>query len=132
MEHSRDPERQTGDEAREQRIKQLILAAVGRCGECRRRYRLDDLAVIGHRDHLWMVTVICEHCHSQGFITAIVEDADAARAERGRAPSDLTADEAGRFAATKPVDALDVLDMHDFLDDFDGDFAALFGRAKGD
>ena len=72
MEHSRDPERQTGDEAREQRIKQLILAAVGRCGECRRRYRLDDLAVIGHRDHLWMVTVICEHCHSQGFITAIV------------------------------------------------------------
>src|ERR671932_397510 len=88
-----DWDARAGDEGREERIKQLILSAVTRCSECRRRYHLDDFAVIGHRDHLWMVTVVCEGCRSQGFITAIVEDpnqlsGDTAEARPvGRAPA---------------------------------------------
>ena len=126
------------DDGREERIKQLILSAVTRCSECRRRYHLDDFAVIGHRDHLWMVTVVCEGCHSQGFITAIVEDpsqlsgetAEARPVGRRRRPqlSDLTPAEATRFAGAAPVDSLDLLDLHEFLADFDGDFKTLFDR----
>ena len=137
QESQRDRESQGEDEGREQRIKQLILSAVTRCSECRRRYHLDDFAVIGHRDHLWMVSVVCEGCRSQGFITAIVEDpqhlgggvpdAQVARRRRPRL-SELTAAEAARLADSSPVDTLDVLDMHEFLADFDGDCKPLFDR----
>lgn len=122
---------QPENEARERRIKQLLLSAVNRCGECRRRYDLDDFAVIGHRDHLWMVTVICEGCQSQGFITAIVDDRSDGEAisatsdERPRL-SELTPAEAARFASLPPLDSLDVLDLHEFLETFNGDFATLF------
>jgi hypothetical protein len=134
MDYSQEPERQTDDEAREQRVKQLILAAVTRCSECRRRYHLEDVSIIGHRDHLWMVTVVCEACRTQGFITAVLEDSGQAVA--GALPSgrvrrrltELSAEEAARFAAAPPVSSIDVLDLHEFLDDFDGDFAGLFGR----
>ena len=137
QDHEQEQDWPAGDEGREQRIKQLILSAVTRCSECRRRYHLDDFAVIGHRDHLWMVTVICEGCRSQGFITAIVEDPaqllpDAPDARPGRrsrpALTEFTADEEARFADAAPVDSLDLLDMHEFLADFDGDFKALFGK----
>ena len=136
--HEQDWDAQAGEEGQEQRIKQLILSAVTRCSECRRRYHLDDFAVIGHRDHLWMVTVVCEGCHSQGFITAIVEDPEQLSGEtaqarpvgRRRRPqlSDLMPDEAARFADAVPVNSLDLLDLHEFLADFDGDFKTLFDR----
>lgn len=129
MQHEQDWQPEDG--ARERRIKQLLLSAVSRCGECRRRYNLDDFAVIGHRDHLWMVTVICEGCQSQGFITAIVDDQSDSQApptpndERPRL-SELTPEEKARFTTLPPLDSLDVLDLHEFLETFNGDFAALF------
>ena len=69
-------DRPAGEAEREERVKRLILSAVSRCGACRRRYQLENLAVVGHREHLWMVTVICERCHTQGFITAVIEGHD--------------------------------------------------------
>ncbi|MDP9375140.1 MAG: hypothetical protein M3Q65_22360 [Chloroflexota bacterium] len=122
MDWGREQDHQTGDEALEGRIKRLILAAVTKCNACRRRYTLDDFAVVGHRDHLWMVTVVCEGCRTQGFITAVVQ---------GRRPlTTSTPDERGRQSASPsastPLTIDDLLDLHDFLDDFDGDFAALF------
>lgn len=134
MEERRDDRSHLDDEAREQRIKQLILAAVTRCSECRQQYALDDFAVIGRRDHLWMVTVICEGCQSQGFITAVVESS--AQDLTGTGPprsrryklSELSPEEARRFAASTPVSTTDLLDLHDFLTDFDGDFITIFGK----
>lgn len=143
MDYEREQGKQTGDDAREERIKRLIHAAVTRCSACQRQYMLDDFSVIGHRDHLWMVTVICEACQNQGFITAIVEqpellsDRPPRRAEaspigrQGRL-TDLTLAERDRFAATQPVDIDDLLDVCAFLDDFDGDFASLFQREQTD
>ncbi len=143
MDHDRAPGRPAGDEAREERIKRLIHAAVTHCGACRRAYLLDDFSVIGHRDHLWMVTVICEGCRNQGFITAIVEQPERAadrRADRGstpppggpKRPTDLTPAERDRFADVPPVGVDDLLDLAAFLDDFDGDFRSLLNRDKGD
>ncbi len=102
------------------------------------REDLDDFAIIGHREHLWMVTVICEGCHNQGFITAVLDGQDGgqvhdrgattspAPTERRGRRSDLLPGERARFAGSAPVGTGDLLDLHDFLDDFDGDFAALF------
>lgn len=126
--------RRTGDEAREERVKRLILSAVSRCGACRRRYTLENVAVVGHREHLWMVTVVCGDCRAQGFITAVIEHHDLAgpaSSPLGRAPaSDPTPAEAARPAAA-PVSADDLLDLHTFLDDFDGDFTAIFAGERG-
>lgn len=143
MDHDRAPGRPAGDEAREERIKRLIHAAVTHCGACRRAYLLGDFSVIGHRDHLWMVTVICEGCRNQGFITAIVEQPERApdrRADRSstpptgrpKLPTDLTPAERDRFAGATPVGVDDLLDLAAFLDDFDGDFRSLLNRDKGD
>lgn len=135
MDHERGRGRQTGDEAREERIKRLIHAAVPHCGACQRAYLLDNFSVIGHRDHLWMVTVICAGCRNQGFITAIVEQPEPAperRRDRQGRPTDLTPAERDRFAATAPVGVDDLLDLSAFLDDFDGDFRRLLNDDKGD
>lgn len=117
------------ENTRERHIQQLLLTAVSRCSGCHGDYSLSDFAVIGHRDYIWMVTVICKACRRQGFITAIVEDE---RLEQpGATPlsapaiSDLLPEEA-REAGAPSVSTHDVLDIHEFLRDFDGNFATLF------
>ena len=76
-----------------------------------------------------MVAVTCEGCRNQGFITAVIEghDLDGSSPARG-AVSDLTAADRARFAATAPIATDDLLDLHLFLDEFDGNFAALFNQ----
>lgn len=132
MDFGRDQEPSAEESAREERIKRLILAAVSRCSACRRRYELANFAVIGHREHLWMVTVVCDRCHNQGFITAVIEghDLDGSAALRGPV-SELTPTDRARFATTQPVATDDLLDLHLFLDEFDGNFVALFGKDEG-
>lgn len=128
MSFDREHDQHTSDEAREERVKRLILAAVTRCSTCHRQYQLENLAVIGHRDHLWMVTVVCARCRTQGFITAVIDGYDLDTADEEQAVSDLTAGEQQRFAVTEPVTVDDVLDLHQFLDNFDGDFASILDR----
>ena len=112
-----------GETEREERVKRLILSAVSRCGACRRRYHLENFAIVGHREHLWMVTVVCERCHTQGFITAVIEGHDLAAQEASG--GSLAAEHA---PAADPVTADDLLDIHEFLDEFDGNFVTLFAR----
>jgi hypothetical protein len=118
-------DRPAGEEEREERVKRLILSAVSRCGACRRRYQLENLAVVGHREHLWMVTVICERCHTQGFITAVIEGHDLGVQDSDGGP--LAAEQASE-AVADPVTTDDLLDIHQFLDEFDGNFVTLFAR----
>ena len=129
MQFDGERERSAGEIAREERVKRLIMAAVSRCGTCQRRYTLDDFAVIGHREHLWMVSITCDGCQHQGFVTAVIHGRSPARMGHARLP-ELTADEDRRFASATPVATDDLLDLHLFLEDFDGDFAALFGVGK--
>lgn len=132
MDFGREPEPTGGETAREERIKRLILAAVPHCGMCRRQYTVTNFAVIGHREHLWMVSVQCEGCQHQGFITAVVEG-------HGIEGRHIPRESRAEFFSTgaeivpqsQPVTVDDLLNIHDFLDDFNGDFASLFERRKG-
>jgi len=133
MEFEQDRELSPEEVAREERIKRLILAAVSRCSACRRSYTLTDFAVIGHREHLWMVTVICADCHHQGFITAVIQGRPAPSTKAAQtALLELSPAERARFAIATPVATDDLLDLHLFLDEFDGDFARLFGIGQED
>lgn len=128
MEFQQDRERSPEEAAREERIKRLMLAAVSRCSACHRSYTLDDFAVLGHREHLWMVTVICAGCHHQGFVTAVIQGRPTPRPKiTPPLLPELSPAERARFATATPVATDDLLDLHLFLDEFDGDFASLFG-----
>lgn len=131
MDFGRESEPTRGETAREERIKRLILAAVPRCGACERAYTLDDFAVIGHREHLWMLTVRCADCHHQGFITAVVEGHGIDERHTPRAShADFFGEESAHTTPQEPITVDDLLDLHEFLDDFNGDFVDLFERRK--
>jgi hypothetical protein len=131
MDFGREPEPTRDETAREERIKRLILAAVPRCGACQRSYAVTDFAVVGHREHLWMITVQCAGCQHQGFITAVVEGHGIEERHTPQASrAEFFTEERPSTAHPIPVTVDDLLDLHDFLDEFDGDFAGLFERRK--
>lgn len=103
-------------------IKQLIANI--RCAVCNHRYGLDDIRIIGHQDELWVIAVMCAECQTQGLVFAVVKEG-----EQPEIITDLTPEEWARFQEMSPIDTDDVLDIHRFLRDFDGDFVDLFESA---
>jgi len=104
-------------------IKRLMASI--KCGVCRHRYEVDNINVLSHDQDLWFLSAICPSCHTRCLIAAIVRE--------GKAPeiiTDLTEAELSRFRNAAKLTADDVLDMHDFLKNFDGDFSRLFSRGK--
>ena len=91
------------------------------CGQCYETYNID---VLGHREDLWFLRVFCPNCHTQCLVAAIVRE--------DRIPeviSDLTKKELDEFRDGL-IGTDDVLDMHNFLKDFDGNFSWLFSQEK--
>ncbi|HJW87851.1 MAG TPA: hypothetical protein VJ565_00045 [Dehalococcoidia bacterium] len=101
------------------------LMATLKCGVCSQRYESDNVRVLGHRDELWFLSVFCPGCHSQGLVAAVIKE--------GKAPeviTDLTPEELEQFSREVSVGSNDLLDLHNFLRDFDGDFQRLFISKK--
>lgn len=90
-----------------------------KCGICGQRYERANINVLGHREDLWFLSVFCPSCKSQGLVAAVIKE--------GQPPeliTDLTAGEQERLSAA--VDSDDLLNIHSFLREFDGDFVSLF------
>ncbi|MFQ6058227.1 MAG: hypothetical protein ACE5MB_05015 [Anaerolineae bacterium] len=97
------------------------LVAKSGCAVCEARYRLEDIHILAHQGDYWVMAVDCEHCHTQGLVFAVVQE------EQGpQVVTDLTPREWAKFRDMPPLEADDVLDVHEFLQDFDGDFIRLF------
>lgn len=103
----------------EQIVKEMVLASVRKCIVCGHRYGSEDIEIVGHHDECWFLSMVCEHCQTQGLVAAMVGDSG---------PVEIVTDfvEDEEITPAEPVTVEDVLDMHDFLDTFDGDFKALF------
>lgn len=102
----------------EQLLKQLI--STFRCHICRQSFEREQVRVTARHEQLWIVSVRCSRCRNrQVFWVALKENED-------QVPRDVTADEEEKFAEMVPVNTDDVLDMHEFLTEFDGDFQDLF------
>ena len=104
------------------------------CGSCGRTYRRADIRVLAQREELFFVDLACRGCGAQAvaIVTIEVEDDAAIQAtELAEAGTPLRRSSARRLerAAVEadPIGADDVLAMHEFLHDFDGDFRRLFG-----
>jgi transcription elongation factor Elf1 len=96
------------------------------CERCGRAYVSSDIRVLAQRDDLFVVDFQCEHCGSRAvaFVTVEIETSEEGDEAEGAEV------EIERVTGPPAVAADDVLDMHLFLRDFDGDFGRLFAGAE--
>lgn len=102
-------------------IKRLI--ATIKCGNCGQNYREDCVDVIKHIEELWFLKVSCSYCGVKSLVTVIIR-----KDEKPEVITDLTEAELEKFRDMDVVGEDDILDMHNFLKAFDGDFPRLFRR----
>lgn len=91
------------------------------CGVCGQKYDAHNIKILDQEEGLWILSVTCNSCGTQGLIAAVVQEGSITEVV-----TDLTDAEFERFAGGEPVGVDDVLDVHAFLKEFDGDFATLF------
>jgi DNA-directed RNA polymerase subunit RPC12/RpoP len=118
-------------------MKRIVLDRMERCSVCHRHFSTDDVHIINRQPDMWTMLVECTDCHSRNFVAALMNDGDPSEARLAlRRLSDAVAEEALAAAeldpadtlpAGDPVSAADVVDMHTYLNGFDGDFKRLFG-----
>lgn len=106
---------------REAFLKKLISKVD--CGVCGHKYEMSNIKVLDQEDGVWFLSVVCSSCGTKGLIAAVVQDGSIAQVI-----TDLTEDEIERFEEGGVVEVDDVLNMHDFLKEFDGDFCKLFSE----
>ncbi len=110
-----------------------------RCIVCHRHFDPTDISVISRERDMWTMLVACPECHARNYVAAVMNDGDPEEAQLAlrrlseRATEDLKANDQAfatepveNLPAAEPVTASDVVDMYEFLNDFDGDFKALF------
>ena len=105
----------------ERSIKKLMTSI--KCVSCGQNYETGNIDVLGNNDDLWFLKVLCSSCHTQSLVAAVVKESYAPEVI-----TDLSETEVETFLNTGVVNTDDVLNMHKFLKDFDGDFSCLFGQ----
>ena len=93
------------------------------CGICGQKYDAANIKILDQEDGLWVLSVYCGSCGTQGLIAAVVQEGNITEVI-----TDLTEAERERFDDSEVVGVDDVLEMHNFLKEFDGDFASLFSE----
>ena len=91
----------------------------------------DHIRVLAQRDDLFFASLACQMCGAEAvaIVTVQLDESDTALIDAGDLPPAVTAgDLEPRPDGRGAVEGDDVLAMHDFLRDFDGDFARLFDR----
>jgi len=106
-------------------VRRTVVSVLEQCSNCKQQYSLEDARVIERQGELWVLSVRCSHCDAQAYVAAVV-DGDGAEIDEMRRTDEPDSED----AAEEPVTVDDVLDVHEFLDSFDGDFAALFHRRR--
>lgn len=117
----------------ERQIKRIVLDRMERCSVCHRGFEPDDVHVLSRKSDMWMLMVSCGECNARNFVAAVIGDGDAEEAQlalRRLGEEHVRSGEDSVDAIEAPagveVSVDDVLDMHAFLQEFDGDFLDLF------
>ena len=117
----------------DKQIKQIVLDRMERCSVCHRGFEPDDVHVLSRKSDMWMLMVSCGECQARNFVAAVIGDGDAQEAqlalrrlgeEHIRSSREIEDEDAGEPRDLVSID--DVLEIHEFLQSFDGDFQALF------
>ena len=117
----------------EKQIKRIVLDRMERCSVCHRGFEPDDVHVLSRKSDMWMLMVSCGECQARNFVAAVIGDGDAEEAqlalrrlgeEHVRTRTGIEPEDDG--VPGEPVSVDDVIEIHQFLQEFDGDFKALF------
>jgi hypothetical protein len=103
--------------------RRLILKLVKklRCAECGRFYNPDGFVLVRRWQDVWVLSTRCQFCDDSCHVVVLM------RLDAEPEPAiDLTREELAAANDWPPITADDVLDVHVFLEEFDGDFEALF------
>lgn len=127
-------------DASDNQIRRIVVERMDRCTVCHRRFVEDDVEVVSRKSDVWLMIVQCKDCHSRSFAAVVGETSAPIDPESllgfqpgGSIEIAFGADgeffEVDHFDDEEPVDPVsvdDLLEMHDFLESFDGDFKSLF------
>lgn len=122
-------------------MKQIVLQRMGRCRVCHRPPSPEDIETVSKESDVWTMVVQCPDCHARSFVAAVLNEADADKAAfalrrmsegEGEVAIELADGEVEYVDEPEPeprerVTVDDILDMHEYLDTFDGNFKRLFG-----
>lgn len=109
----------------ERMLKELI--STFRCQVCRRVYDREQVRIAARHEQLWIVSVRCGRCRKQQVFCVGLKENGGETLLR-----DVSEAEEEQFRDMAPVSADEVLDMHEFLGNFDGNFKRLFeSRSAG-
>lgn len=100
------------------------LFSIVKCGVCGQKYQVSDVKIVNHEDDLWFLSASCKSCNTNGLIVAVIE-----KSKISELVSDLVTSEFDKFSKYEAINVNDVVDMHNFLKEFNGDFVALFSGA---
>lgn len=119
----------------EKQIKKIVLNRMERCAVCHHSFAPEDIHIVSRKPDLWTMVVGCNECNSRSFVAAVLGDGDPEQAQLALRKLSEQGSEIGiddhefghaDVPAGDPVTVDDVLDMHAFLKEFDGDFQRLF------
>jgi hypothetical protein len=119
----------------EKQIKRIVLDRMERCSVCHRGFEPDDVQVLSRKSDMWMLMVSCGECHARNFVAAVIGDGDAEEAqlalrrlgeEHLRSRLETVTEAEAEDVDSEPISIDDVLEIHEFLKGFDGDFRQLF------
>ena len=105
----------------EERLIKKLMTSIG-CDFCGQHYEMSGIDIIGHREDLWFLNVSCPAWHTRCLMAAVVKESRMSGEVVGPAE-----EASGRFDKNA-IDVDDVLSMHVFLKDFDGDFSRLLAQ----
>lgn len=103
--------------------RQLVLKLIShlRCLECGRLYKREDFALVHRWEDIWLLNANCPECSQSSHIVIFMQ-LDAQR----ELVTDLTPEELRHANDWPAITADDILNVHAFLEEFDGDFEDLF------
>ncbi len=109
-------------------MRQLVkhLVASIPCAICHRHHEPGNVRIVDRHGEIWVIAVQCDHCGAQGLVFAMIQEG-----EEPKIVNELTSQERAKFREMPRIDADDVLDVHEFLRDFDGDLVSLLEGQAG-
>jgi hypothetical protein len=104
----------------ERQIKTMVSSV--KCHICGDHYEKNSIDILGYQNDTWFMNVFCPTCNKSIFIAAIIKKEDS------QLVTDLAKQEIDLFPQRNQVNEDDLLDLHNFFTDFDGDFIKLFNK----
>ena len=108
----------------EESLIKRLMASV-KCTVCGQCYEADNIDVLNHQDDLWFLSIFCSTCRARYLAAAVIKEG-----EVHEVITDLTEAELGKFRGVAGVTEDNMLDMHNFLKGFDGNFSWLFDQKQ--